>query len=464
MVPEGVEVLGSHAFGSSYNNSLRHVTLPSTLKKIGAFAFANCKKLESIKIPHGVEEIDRSAFEGCVCLKRIFLPGTLKKLGADCFFHCTSLERIIVEDIISWARVQAYDDLGSWRYLKEKPELWHGDVSLTRLELPLELVREDVRHNPIAFCAFSNIREVVYPEGTLYADFDFSRCSNLKKVCFPRELKSINLDGFADCPSLEEIKFPEFVSERCCSAWGSSNGQNRVLDLISDEDGVKYVGKWCVGGSREIVRIKKGTIGIANGAFEKSKILREVYIPDSVRLIGYQAFFWVFNLSYVRFEGETPIIMNEAFVPAKRDGRLLAKRIRVIVHDNKITSADMCRCSLTQVPYCLEYEDESGHCSPVDMGVNIVRDYMPQMTFQDPIVALKNDVLRWFNLIGGHPRISTILREKGYQEELFLSRVAVLINKTNRDVLESLTQLDKLAANDADARQKLLEIVFQLMK
>ncbi len=73
IVPEGIEVLESFAFGDSssyFNNSpLRQVVLPNTLKKIGAFAFANCKKLESIIIPHGVEEIDKSAFEGCVGLK-----------------------------------------------------------------------------------------------------------------------------------------------------------------------------------------------------------------------------------------------------------------------------------------------------------------------------------------------------------------------------------------------------------
>ena len=478
IVPEGVEVLKPFAFGSEYeygnNCPLRQVILPSTLKKVGAFAFANCKKLESIKIPHGVEEIDEKAFKGCISLTEISFPSTLKKLGMSCLDHCISLHRIIVEDIVSWARVQAHDDFGNWKYSKNKPELWHGDVSLMRFEVPLELVCENVRHNPIAFCAFSNISEVVYPEGTLYADLDFTGCSNLKKVYFPRELKSINLNGFAGCTRLEEIRFPELVSERCLSASASSLGQSRdseqsrVLDLIPEEDGAKYVGGWCVGGNGETVKIKKGTIGIANRAFEHSKTLREVCIPDSVQLIGREAFFWVFNLSYVRFEGGTPEIMDGAFIPARQaDGMgFVSNRIRVIVHDDKITQWNMRRCYLAQAPYSLEYEDESGRCLPLDTGTHVICDYSPQMILQDPIAVLKGDVRRWFNgvLTGGHPRISTILREKGYREEVFLERVAVLVDKTNRDVLDGLTRLDKMADNNPSARQMLHGIVSQLMQ
>lgn len=467
IVPEGVEMLCAFAFGSSsaYGNScpLRTVSLPSTLKKIGSHAFAHCKHLESLVIPHGVEEIESDAFKGCVSLKNITFPSTLKELGTYCFDGCTSLEKIIVEDIIAWAKVKTYDYSG-W---KVTPELWLRDMSIVRFDVPLELVcGGGFRYNPIAFRSFSNIREVIYPSGAMSASLDFSGCVNLEKVIFPAELEGISLENFYECKNLKEIKFPQLVSKWCCCAFYSPYRQNPALDLIPETDGVKYVGGWCVGGSCEIAKIKKGTIGIADGAFCGSKTLREVYLPSSIQKIGAKAFAEVQNLSYIKFMGATPEIKEGAFSTGRRDSL-----IRVIVQDDKILRTEN-KCSLAGNPYCLMFEDEFGNYSSIERPLMMAplssTGPMVGMILQDPFSILKSDVRRWLYgmLNTSHMQIRRILQERHYQEEVFITRVALLIrdSRERRAMLENLTLLDSAATSNANAQQMLTNIISQLMR
>jgi len=61
-LPEGVEIIGEEAFGSLH--SLEALSLPSTLKEIGPYAFWNCGTDSlSIQIPAGTEKIGTGAFD-----------------------------------------------------------------------------------------------------------------------------------------------------------------------------------------------------------------------------------------------------------------------------------------------------------------------------------------------------------------------------------------------------------------
>lgn len=74
------------------------------VKKIGKFAFANCRKLETIEIKNSrLETIDDSAFENCECLTTIYdgtagnaLPSSLKYIGKNAFRNCKNLSMIVI--------------------------------------------------------------------------------------------------------------------------------------------------------------------------------------------------------------------------------------------------------------------------------------------------------------------------------------------------------------------------------
>ena len=92
IVPEGVEVLSDNAF--YFNEDLKKISLPSTLKSIGSGAFWDCCSIREITIPEGISEIKDDTFNHCEKLEKITLPSSLKSIGLFAFNYCEKLKTI----------------------------------------------------------------------------------------------------------------------------------------------------------------------------------------------------------------------------------------------------------------------------------------------------------------------------------------------------------------------------------
>ncbi len=69
-------------------------TIPSTVKKIGDYAFSYCNGLTSVTIPEKVTSIGDHAFSDCFSLKEIRIPDEVKFIGDSAFQYCENLEEI----------------------------------------------------------------------------------------------------------------------------------------------------------------------------------------------------------------------------------------------------------------------------------------------------------------------------------------------------------------------------------
>ena len=67
------------------------VVLPKSLKKIGDWAFCNCKNLVSVNIPAGVTSIGNSTFKGCSKLTSVTISNSVTSIGEGAFYCCSSL-------------------------------------------------------------------------------------------------------------------------------------------------------------------------------------------------------------------------------------------------------------------------------------------------------------------------------------------------------------------------------------
>lgn len=76
VIPEGVKVIGDHAF--NYCRSLTNITIPDTVTRIGNHAFEYCRGLTNITIPRSVTSIGNYAFEDCDSLTRVTFEGKIR--------------------------------------------------------------------------------------------------------------------------------------------------------------------------------------------------------------------------------------------------------------------------------------------------------------------------------------------------------------------------------------------------
>lgn len=105
-IPNGITEISSQCF--SYCISLAEVIFPNTLKCINADAFSNCSSLKRICIPEGTTLVDSQAFYGC-SISELSLPSTLQKIGGWAF-GISELQELILPEALTEIGSYAFDD------------------------------------------------------------------------------------------------------------------------------------------------------------------------------------------------------------------------------------------------------------------------------------------------------------------------------------------------------------------
>ena len=81
-IPSSVKEIGKYAF---YNSKLKGLTVPSTCKAIGDYAFASSPTLASVIIENGVTTIGKGAFDSVFTLQSVQIPESVTTIGEDAF-------------------------------------------------------------------------------------------------------------------------------------------------------------------------------------------------------------------------------------------------------------------------------------------------------------------------------------------------------------------------------------------
>lgn len=97
VIPDNVYSIGDHAFEGMF---IRNVEIQSPVISIGAWAFKECRLLESITIPKSTKEIGAMAFEYCTSLKSVTIPNGVTAMGWKAFGYCTSLTSVTLPDCV----------------------------------------------------------------------------------------------------------------------------------------------------------------------------------------------------------------------------------------------------------------------------------------------------------------------------------------------------------------------------
>lgn len=205
VLPEGLKRIND---GYTYDNygafygctSLKTITFPTTLERIGSQAFRECSSLKRVEIKNGLSSIGQDAFAYCSRLKDIILPSTLTNCEAGAFSSCTALEEITLPIGL---KQLGYEYENSNDYVSNNERgVFAYCTSLKRITLPEGL--HTLSQYTFENC--SNLTEIVIPEGVNFiGKYAFRGCSRLKSVSLPSTLTRCSNTPFSRCNQLTEI-------------------------------------------------------------------------------------------------------------------------------------------------------------------------------------------------------------------------------------------------------------------
>ena len=205
-IPEGVEEISSQTFIDCYNLSTAP-SLPTTLKKIGEFAFGNNLGYSEIHLPEGLEEIWQGAFSS-TGLTSIRIPDRCLGLGDDVFQLCASLEEAILPEELDNIPERFF----SYCYSLEKIKIptkckWIGEQAFF-----LCINLKEVRFN-------DNLEEIY--------DGGFDNCG-LSTICLPESLKRIGSVCFS-ANDIEQVYCRAKVPPVC---YNSGEAYGRPFQIV----------------------------------------------------------------------------------------------------------------------------------------------------------------------------------------------------------------------------------------
>ncbi len=248
---------------TGYTGTSPDVTIPASFESlpvssIAAGAFKDNKIIKNVTIPESVRSIGATAFIGCTELSRVVFAGTsaINSLATGTFSGCTKLDGVVIPDSVKSIGYKAFENC----------------TSMTTLTLPLNLETID--------------------------NYAFSGCTALENVIFDRSRAfTINANAFYKCDSLTTLMTPEVVTDEDAKAvYTYKNGlltkNGTVLVRWLRDDNVCKLGaeieNIADGAFYECFKIERFEVDAANKSFfaDASGVL---YSGDKTKMIAFPA-------------------------------------------------------------------------------------------------------------------------------------------------------------------------------
>lgn len=300
-IPDSVVEIGERAFYQCENLN-GTLTLGRSLRTIGKEAFYWCAFTGSLTIPEGVAEIADGAFSSLYQFNRdgmfngtLTLPSTLKTIGAEAFAYTDFSGELLIPDGVTSIGANAFAECDGFGGTLSLPDsiktvgerAFYLCKGFTGLKLSASLTKIEER----SFAHMYGLKtEVVIPEGVTEIGESAFSCSYMPSVRLPSTLKKIEKQAFMYAYNLTKITLPDGLETIGDEAFSGCHPRNAVVLPASiksigkkafDRDGAIYgnlneipVGAYFLGDAPQIV----GTLN-ANCSFPSDWTL--FYLPGT---------------------------------------------------------------------------------------------------------------------------------------------------------------------------------------
>ena len=274
------------------NLSVRFVTLPASVKKIGSFAFAGCIGLESVEGADAVEALGEGTFKNCAKLKTFALHQT-QFIGNNCFDGCSALADVGQLDFVKEIGAYAFKDCASLKTVVLNSSMQEiSDYAFAESGMISMILPEAVQVlGQGAFMGCEAMTAIQFPAGLHTVKAEALRgCKKLLMADLESTtLSAVGEYAFADCAAMTEIRLPatvtvipEGMAQNCTKLTETTLSQMALTEI--------------------------GALAFENCSFAGTAVI----IPDGLTVIGDKAFYNC-DMSAITLPGTMESIGRNAF-------------------------------------------------------------------------------------------------------------------------------------------------------
>lgn len=285
-LPNKLVLLDIYAFA---NTSLKKMQLPQSLTEIKAYAFQDCKELESINFPPNVTDIYSYTFQNCKKLKDITLPSGLMTIQNYAFDGCSSLGKVTIPGGVQTIDEGAFQNSGLTEVILSDGVINLSNNSFSGCNL-LKTVTFPPSMKTIGGFSNTGVKNILFAEGAApeaISEGAFANCDSLLTVNLPNTIKSIGARAFYDCDTLQNITLPTIIESIDEFTFYSCNS----LKSITIPEGVKQLGQGAFFGCTKLesATLPSTLTSISNNCFRNTG-LTDLTIPEGITELNYGVF------------------------------------------------------------------------------------------------------------------------------------------------------------------------------
>ena len=262
---------------------LESVKLPESVTVIGDYAFDNCVSLRSIIVPEGVvnagngygEDYSTSGwFRGCSALENVTLPSSLKRLPSEGFEGCSSLRTITIPEGINSIPYYCFS----------------GCLMLSEVnhKTPVEDIGAYAFWGCRALKSFDlSALAGSASDGDLGLHYNAFECSGLLSVVIPETVTTIPEGAFAGCSDLTSVILHDNVTSIGQRAFGYSNYYDGDVERVMTCSSLKNI---TLPSNLESIGGEAFLRSALEGESVAGSAIKALVIPAKVNFIGSGAF------------------------------------------------------------------------------------------------------------------------------------------------------------------------------